>query len=721
MGNIAISIKDKIFKKYEKELKNEENRYAYEKNKIDWKTTNITPGTKFMHKLNNTLSGSKFEVSIKKICKNIKTYIFSGPYEPGEGENKIVNYMRSMKQEKSNYLIYSPDSDVTLLALILNCSASPIDKRKVSNLSLLRQNQQKNQYDVVDIDKLANNIYDYVTKNIDTSSVPIKDNIINDVVFILTIFGNDFVPKIESLNVRYDFDRIIDKYIDVIKENFTANKFKYLIEYSQKNNKKILNYQIFLSLIKLLQIDEGGNLQKIYMSSHYKNYNRLKKLFGADQTNFTFILNEFLDKLRKFNSGIRSIKNNSDQQKNILVEDLLKKWKNDVNFLSQLKRLTQLSSSRNISDKDFILAYAEYYIRQNKIPKVMVTFHRFPKSIKDDFHKRNIEKSVDRIDPKLKITRYDEELYAFEHMLDDYNKKLNAGNLKLGYISVDPNTYTFKTDKIVKSVSQYYDDFFGIKNISTNNPKLKKLIDNYFEGLVWVFEYYYNKFDENYHRDYANVWYYKYSHAPLLTQIYHHLKEEGNGYINKITNNLNVFKVERPNYFNSLEHLMYVSPNTSLIELAPKEYLNFVKTYGYYKNVDDIVKDIWEKSSSDEIDCRGILFMSKCHLKVVSQMQDFEKDTEYINQLRKIELNPDTIKRRSIYYKHKSNINVFNYYKITTLDNVKKKIPGKNKMFASGESYDTNLKIYYKYKAKYLETGDKKYKLVYKHAKELTH
>ena len=72
--------------------------------KINWNKANIKPGTKFFHQMHLALSSDKFQSKIKQICKNLETYEYSGQYEPGEGEKKIVDKLRSMKQEKSNYL-----------------------------------------------------------------------------------------------------------------------------------------------------------------------------------------------------------------------------------------------------------------------------------------------------------------------------------------------------------------------------------------------------------------------------------------------------------------------------------------------------------------------------------------------------------------------------------------------------------------------------------------
>ena len=176
-------------------------------------------------------------------------------------KQKIVMEMRN-KENKGKHLIFSPDSDVSLLGLLLN--------KQISDLQILRHNQQRNNYDVINVDKLGTNIFKYINKNRKLD----KHRVIDDVVFILTIFGNDFLPKMESFDVKHDFTRIIDKYVEVLDE-----QKKYLID-------KHLNYNFVVQLIKKFKQNEGGNLQISYMGRNYRNYRQIQEILGATQDNF---------------------------------------------------------------------------------------------------------------------------------------------------------------------------------------------------------------------------------------------------------------------------------------------------------------------------------------------------------------------------------------------------------------------------------------------------
>ena len=39
-----------------------------------------------------------------------------------------------------------------------------------------------------------------------------KTNVTNDIAFIFTLFGNDFIPKLESIDVRNDIETLMNIY-----------------------------------------------------------------------------------------------------------------------------------------------------------------------------------------------------------------------------------------------------------------------------------------------------------------------------------------------------------------------------------------------------------------------------------------------------------------------------------------------------------------------------
>ena len=86
--------------------------------KREWNKTAITPGTKFMDKLNAGVD-NYFKGNEKKY--GIETFIFSGSNERGEGEHKLFDYIRKHKTShaKETSVVYGLDADLIMLCLNL--------------------------------------------------------------------------------------------------------------------------------------------------------------------------------------------------------------------------------------------------------------------------------------------------------------------------------------------------------------------------------------------------------------------------------------------------------------------------------------------------------------------------------------------------------------------------------------------------------------------------
>ena len=91
------------------------------------------------------------------------------------------------------YLFYSPDNDVIILCLLLTVKMSEENSQKISKLKMLRHNQQTGGYEIIDIDEYRDILYQEIQKYLDDKGKLDQDCIIDDIVFIYTLWGNDFV------------------------------------------------------------------------------------------------------------------------------------------------------------------------------------------------------------------------------------------------------------------------------------------------------------------------------------------------------------------------------------------------------------------------------------------------------------------------------------------------------------------------------------------------
>ena len=158
-----------------------------------WDTSAITPGTYFMKQLNKELN-----LFITSDIVFSGTIILSDSTEPGEGEHKILTYLKQKKQhlQDQTNIIYGLDADLIMLALV----------SEYNHIYLLREKTEYNienlqgTYIYLDISILKQKIIDSFDLQYDGLS---HKTIIQDYIFICFFLGNDFIKHIPSLQLRY--------------------------------------------------------------------------------------------------------------------------------------------------------------------------------------------------------------------------------------------------------------------------------------------------------------------------------------------------------------------------------------------------------------------------------------------------------------------------------------------------------------------------------------
>lgn len=166
----------------------------------EFDSSNITPGTRFMHDLTIFIKDSipyaingefrptnSFQKSISGVWEGIEV-IFSPPTVAGEGEHKLMEYTRSLPEtEKINasHCFFGPDGDLIMLGLT---SALP-------NVHLLRQDIFRNGgYKYIDIGHgFSTTVSKLFGLKAHTSLQHTKDDFVVSGLFV----GNDFLPKIQ--------------------------------------------------------------------------------------------------------------------------------------------------------------------------------------------------------------------------------------------------------------------------------------------------------------------------------------------------------------------------------------------------------------------------------------------------------------------------------------------------------------------------------------------
>ena len=156
-----------------------------------WDTNSITPGTAFMEKLS-------FELGA--LCKARKGWVLSGAEEEGEGEQKLMAWVRERRAEwfeGRQIFVYGLDADLILLCMLHSSG----DLGSKAKWSILREKQE--------FGKVGAHIVEaFLLLNV-TEMVPIlfpdtykRSEFLLDYIAGMCLLGNDFVPHSIGIHLR---------------------------------------------------------------------------------------------------------------------------------------------------------------------------------------------------------------------------------------------------------------------------------------------------------------------------------------------------------------------------------------------------------------------------------------------------------------------------------------------------------------------------------------
>ena len=260
---------------------------VYKKYGIDnvtFDTNCITPGTIFMYKLSKFL---KNYINDRHI-KNNKTFILDDCQNKGEGEHKILQYIKQNTVDQTN-CIYGLDADLIMLSLCAH-----------SKIYLLREEVHFGKVDTnsflyLDIDLLGENLYDDIYGRIDFTTFDTeveitKQEIINDYICLCFLIGNDFLPHLNGIDILTNsINDLLNIYINILSirhktlvENGSINfiflrqiitfLFSYEDQFLNKYQKKIDKFRPRMEYGNKMELE----LEKIkyypifYKESHFK-------------------------------------------------------------------------------------------------------------------------------------------------------------------------------------------------------------------------------------------------------------------------------------------------------------------------------------------------------------------------------------------------------------------------------------------------------------------
>ena len=354
-----------------------------------WNTNAISPGTKFMKSLNYSLKNH--------ICK-YKNIILDDSDNRGEGEHKILNYIRN-NILKGKICIYGLDADLIQLALVSH----------KENIILLRETTEYNientnsEYIYLKIDDLKKKLIN----SFNIRRIVDEKRLIDDYIFLCFLLGNDFMNHIPSLNLRYGGHNILLDTYSKLQDRYDG--YFRLID---RNLKNYIHMTFFKEYINELSLLENNMINKIKMI-RYKQYKKIHNEY----------YNDFNDFQKKISENL-SLKDIYDFQYNNSDNENIKKMIENLPILYSQSEIYDIKY-----DEDECKDYIECLL--------WTTHYYFNKCINWRFHSKynhgplinNINKFL--INSKCEIIKEDKEYSNYEqlsyifpkdsHYLHEYN------------------------------------------------------------------------------------------------------------------------------------------------------------------------------------------------------------------------------------------------------------------------------------------------------------
>jgi len=148
-----------------------------------WDKNSITPGTLFMKKLDNALND---------LCKSHSGWTCSGYANPGEGEHKVMKFIREYKTTDNTVLVYGLDADLILLSMKNSFNQNVFLMREEMEFnSVVKDIYEKEQFLYLCIDSLKKELF-----------FKSEEKYIEDYIMMMSLLGNDFVPHSISVTIK---------------------------------------------------------------------------------------------------------------------------------------------------------------------------------------------------------------------------------------------------------------------------------------------------------------------------------------------------------------------------------------------------------------------------------------------------------------------------------------------------------------------------------------
>lgn len=496
------------------------------KNKKTWDSNAITPGTPFMDKLATALRyWTSFKLATDPGWRNLQV-IISDATVPGEGEHKIMNFIRSQRADtqynpNTTHCIYGLDADLIFLGLATHephfkilredvFANNNYKKPKPHNMINLSE-EEKQQLIQQDSEKPFLWLHISVLREYLAAELAIPhlsfqfdfERAIDDWVFMCFFCGNDFLPHLPCLDVR---ENSIDILVDIWK-NILPRMKTYL---TCDGN---LNLEPVEALLGQLGEREGDLFKKKYIQEVRKQeaFERRKKLKNNPNVTKGKVDRNFMIPLE--NMPVFDVDGNAAEGSLNLSNKDFANMRKEMNKANEgddeaAKALKERSEKNNGSsefsteelDNSILLSKSANYDTATSLQEKLLS----KKLAMKEEEETNLKRKIDEINtPEESESSNVEDDLEEEEESSVVPEVVHTGTVKSGFVDTDESVKLYE--------SGYHDRYYQQKfHVSAKDiPALQKdVVKCYVEGISWVLLYYYQGCA-------SWTWYYPYHYAPF--------------------------------------------------------------------------------------------------------------------------------------------------------------------------------------------------------------
>ncbi|KAI1311888.1 hypothetical protein EDD11_003289 [Mortierella claussenii] len=483
----------------------------------------ITPGTPFMKRLSAQLS----YFIAKKVTedanwRNVKV-ILSGHEVPGEGEHKIMEYIRLSKAQSdyspnTRHCLYGLDADLIMLGLL---SHEPHFALLREEVTFGKSNKKKGSIDTQNFFLMHLSLlreYLDLEFNILRGTLPFAydlERIIDDFVLMCLFVGNDFLPHLPNLHIAEGALSLL------------FNIYKKLLP-------QLGGYFQDSGILEMKRVEAMFHeLAEVLEHEAFEAECDDLKYIGGKMAELLIVSSSSQKGGGKHRQGMRMGKPVENASEIVMTKRQKDLYNQIKDFVLERKDIFHFPKTLNSSDRNFVKRITSAI----EVRHGTETEENGDKHLFIEFDEEEDEEDIESQEARARIMRKYDQAKVVEDVVE--NEKLRDEKAR--------NVYQ---DRLLQWKKEYY-----LTKPEIDTPEdIRQMVFKYIEGLQWVLYYYY--------RGVASwAWFYPYHYAPKISDLV----------------NLEEFKLpfELGTPFKPYEQLMGVLPEASKQHI-PQAYWDLI-------------------------------------------------------------------------------------------------------------------------------------------------